>query len=176
MVLPPPVTRALRLALKLGVVLAFAAPLVTRLVVGWTFWETGSGKLAHPENVVQFFTTLGIPMPELNAAFVARLEYWGGLALIAGLATRFFAFMLSSTMVVALLTADKEDFLEKWMTGGLPVLTEVSPFLLLMLMSWLLFYGPGWASVDAVVAWFARRRGLLPELADKPAAETSETS
>ena len=175
----PAVKRALGLALKVAVVLSAIAPLLTRIIVGYTFYETGMGKLARPEGVTAFFTGLGIPFPALNAAFVSRLEYWGGLALLVGLGTRFFAFMLSSTMVVALLTADKDAFLENWANGlsglttaaGLGDAPAVAPFLLLALMSWLIFHGPGWASIDAVVAWAARKRGLLPAAEPSPAAE-----
>ena len=40
--------------------------------------------------------------PELNAAFVARVEYYGAILLILGLFTRFAALGLLSTMAVAL--------------------------------------------------------------------------
>jgi putative oxidoreductase len=175
----PAVKRALGFGLKAALVLSAIAPLVTRVIVGYAFYESGMGKLARPEVVTTFFADLGIPFPALNAAFVSRLEYWGGLALLVGLGTRLFAFLLSSTMVVALLTADKEAFLENW-AGGLSGLTTAAglgdapataPFLLLALMSWLIFHGPGWASVDAVVAWAARKRGLLPAAETSPLAE-----
>ena len=87
--------------------LMFLPPLLTRLLMGQAFYQTGSGKLAHMERVVDFFTSLGIPFPELNAAFVARVEFYGGIALILGLLTRLAAAGLLSTMVVALMTADR---------------------------------------------------------------------
>ena len=166
----PAVTRVIRVVLRVGLVLAFVAPLASRAVAGWTFYESGAGKLENPDGVVRFFTMLGIPFPGLNAAFVSRLEYWGGLALLVGLGTRLFALLLSSTMVVALLTADKEAFLEKWTEGGLSAIPEVSPVLLLLLLSWLVTHGPGWLSLDALVARFARRRGLW-SADDKPAID-----
>ena len=176
MAVPPVVARGARLALRVGLVLAFVAPLASRLVAGYTFYETGSGKLANPAGVLAFFTELGIPMPELNAAFVSRLEYYGGMAILVGLGTRFFSFFLSSTMVVALLTADKDGLLEKWNEGGLSSIPEVAPVLLLLLMSWLIFYGPGWLSLDAIVTQVARRKGWLPEAAQPSTSADSRAA
>jgi putative oxidoreductase len=184
MSVPAAVTRGLRLGAKVAFVLSAIAPLVTRVLVGYTFYESGMGKLARPEGVTAFFAELGIPFPALNAAFVSRLEYWGGLAILIGLGTRLFAVLLSSTMVVALLTADKEAFLENWANGfsglttaaGLGETSAVAPFLLLVLMSWLVFHGPGWASLDAVVAWAAKRRGLYPGHESAPPAEIHQAA
>ena len=65
------------------------------------------------ERTVGFFTDLGIPFPAANAAFIARLEFYGGMLLIVGLGTRIVASLLGSTMVVALMTADKEALPER---------------------------------------------------------------
>ena len=111
---PASLKRAAELGLKVAAALSFLAPLLTRLVVGQAFFLTGRGKWQHFENTVTFFTELGIPFPEANAAFVASLELVGGICLILGLFTRFMSAGLLSTMVVALLTADKERFLESW--------------------------------------------------------------
>ena len=80
--------------------------------MGQAFFLTGRGKLENFPRTVEFFTNLGIPMPELNAAFVSRLEFYGGMLLIVGLATRLVAAGLASTMVVALMTADKQTLLD----------------------------------------------------------------
>jgi putative oxidoreductase len=150
--------RARALGLKLAAVLAFLAPLVTRLVMGQAFYQTGSGKIANFANTVSFFTELGIPMPEANAFFVSRLEFWGGLLLIVGLATRLVALGLASTMLVALLTADRESFLDALRGAGDAGLTDVVPFVYLLFLVWLVLFGPGMVSLDAFVArWLERR-------------------
>ena len=64
-----------RFGLKVLGALAFLAPLATRLVLGQAFFLTGRGKLENFPRTVEFFASLGIPMPELNAAFVSRLVY-----------------------------------------------------------------------------------------------------
>lgn len=148
----PVVTRAGNLGLRVAGWLGFLPALLTRLVIGYAFYQTGSGKLAHFENTVAFFTDLGIPMPELNAAFVSRLEYWGGLALVVGLLTRLAALGLCSTMVVALLTADKANFLTALAGSGEVGLTDVVPVVYGLFLSWLIVKGPGALSVDAVLA------------------------
>jgi putative oxidoreductase len=138
-------------SLKVLTALSFLAPLLTRLVIGWAFHLTGNGKLENFERTVDFFTSLEIPMPAVNAAFVARLECWGGLLLMAGLCTRLVAFLLSSTMVVALLTADRATFLGALKGTGEAGLTDVSAFVFLLFLLWLVLVGPGLLSLDALL-------------------------
>jgi len=153
--------RSRALALKLAAALAFLAPLATRLVMGQAFYQTGSGKIENFANTVSFFTALGIPMPEANAFFVSRLEFWGGLLLLVGLATRLVAAGLASTMVVALATADRDPFLDALRGTGDGGLTDVTPFVYLLFLGWLALAGPGALSLDALVArWLDRP---LPE-------------
>lgn len=154
---PAQVRRVVEIALKVAALVAFLPPLVTRLVLGHAFYLTGKGKLANPENVVGFFTSLGIPMPELNAAFVSNLEFYGGLLLVAGLLTRVVAAGLASTMIVALLTADRESFVGAIRGTGEAGPTDVAAFVFLVLLSWLVIYGPGLVSLDALVARWLRK-------------------
>src|SRR5215472_5050251 len=121
--------------LLLSGVLAFLPPLLTRLVMGQAFFLTGRGKLAHFANTVEFFASLGIPLPELNAAFVSRLEFYGGIALVLGLSTRLVALGLASTMVVALATADKQSFLEALRMSGDKGLPDITPFVYLLFLT-----------------------------------------
>ena len=154
-------TRAL--ALKLAAALAFLAPLVTRLVIGQAYYQTGSGKIANFANTVSFFGELGIPYPEANAFFVSRLEFWGGLLLVVGLLTRLVAAGLASTMIVAMATADREDFLGALRGTGEKGLTDVVPFVYFLFLLWLVLFGPGPVSLDAlVVRWLERRKSPLP--------------
>jgi len=124
--------------------LSFLAPLITRLFVGLTFHATGHGKLQDLSKVTGFFSDLGIPFPGANAAFIATLEFVGGICLILGLGTRIFSLLLSATMIVALLTADRVNLIAKFPDS----LTDVAPFVLLISLGWLVFYGPGPVSVD----------------------------
>ena len=86
--------------------------LVSRLTIaGVIFIQTGWGKLHHLDKVIQFFAmSLGIPAPQIQAPFVAGVEFGGGLLVLMGLFTRFVAAVpLIGTMVVAILTAKMKD-------------------------------------------------------------------
>ena len=148
---PASLKRTAELGLKVAAALSFLAPLLTRIVVGQAFFLTGRGKWQNFENTVTFFTELGIPYPEVNAAFVASLELAGGICLILGLFTRFMSASLLSTMVVALLTADKQRFLESWSPASDVGPLDVSPFVFLLFFLWLALYGPGAVSMDALL-------------------------
>src|SRR5437588_4351356 len=82
--------------------------LIVRLYWGYQFMQTGWGKLHNLSGVTDFFTSLGIPAPHLNAIFVANLEFIGGILLILGLANRLLGLVLTGNMLVAYLTADRE--------------------------------------------------------------------
>jgi putative oxidoreductase len=154
---PVPVQRVLGLGLRVAAVLAFLPPLLTRLAVGQAFYLTGRGKIANPDNVAQFFTDLGIPFPAANAAFVSRLEYYGGMLLIVGLLTRIAAVLLGSTMMVALLTAHRQELLDALAGTGEAGLTDMVALVYLLFLLWLAVAGPGVVSLDA-----ALKRWLLP--------------
>lgn len=134
------------------------APLLARLGFGQAFVVTGLGKLDNLPRVVEFFASLGIPLPSVQAPLIATLELVGGIALLLGLATRTFAFLLACTMVVALLTHDGPALL-----AALPLrddATQVAPIAPLLTFVWLLAHGAGPVSVDALLARH-RRGGAL---------------
>lgn len=169
MPVPSVIQKTSGLGLRVAAVLAFLPPLLTRLVIGQAFFFTGRGKLQNPEGVVSFFTDLGIPFPAANAAFVSRLEYYGGMLLIAGLLTRVVALLLGSTMVVALMTADKTDFLAALFNTGDKGLTDVVPVVYFLFLLWLVIAGPGALSLDALL----KRWLLRPAPSEATAAATA---
>ena len=126
--------------------------LLVRLVIGEAFFQAGQGKWAHLDRTIGFFEGLGIPFPGANAVFIATLELIGGLALILGLGTRLFSTLLVSTMVVALLTAEREGFLSALLHQGDQSLTDITAFVYLLFLSLLMTQGPGALSLDRLVA------------------------
>jgi len=152
------VRKASEVGLKILGPLDFVPGILTRLVVGFAFYDSGGGKLAHMENTVGFFTDLGIPFPEFNAAFVARLEYYGGMLLLAGVLTRIVALFLSASMIVALLTADRQSFIEAFTRTSEIGLSDVVPFVLGVFLSWLVIQGPGALSIDALIKRALRKK------------------
>ena len=124
------------------------APLLTRLVIGHAFVQTGIGKWQNIHDTVDFFASLGLPAPAANAAFIASLEVVGGAALIVGIGTNLFAALLSSTMVVAILTADRANFIGALTGSGEQALIDILPVMFLMPLTWLIAFGAGPISID----------------------------
>jgi len=156
--------RAAALGLRGAAALSFLAPLLTRIALGNAFFLTGRGKLEHLDNFTGFFTELGIPFPALNAAVVARIEFYGAILLVLGLFTRIASAGLLSTMIVALLTADRNSFLQSWNPDTEAGPLDIAPFVNLLLLAWLTFLGPGWLSLDALIArWLGLGREGKPQ-------------
>jgi putative oxidoreductase len=147
-----------RLGLKVARSLAFLAPLLTRVTVGYAFALTGWGKLTvFHDNLVSLMSDLGIPFAEQQAWLVGGLEFVGGIALILGLGTRLFATALLATMLVAILTAERAAFLQAWLPTGDVGPLDIAPYVFFLLLSWLALYGPGPISLDRLLA---KRLGL----------------
>ena len=155
---------AVRAARKATVLVQPILPLLTRLVIGHAFVVAGLGKLRHFEATVSFFVSIGIPMPELNAAFIATLELVGGAALVIGLGTRVFAALLSSSMIVALFTAHASEVRQALNLAGSPALSDITAFVYLLFLGWLVALGAGAVSADRVLAG----RFGLPDPGSKP--------
>jgi len=130
--------------------------LAVRLYWGWQFMQTGWGKLHHLDRVTQFFTSLGIPAPGLNAGFVSGLELVGGVLLALGLASRPVALLFVGDMLVAYITADREAILSLLSDPDKFVGAAPCTFLCASLL--ILIFGPGRFSLDALVErWFTKR-------------------
>ena len=126
--------------------LEFLPPLLTRLTVGWVFAESGWGKLHNIQGVTEYFVSLGIPMAQYQAPFVAGVELVGGSLLMIGLFTRVISLPLIATMAVAILTAKKEEI------SVASDLYGMSEFLMIVALVWLVVYGPGAISLDKLLA------------------------
>ncbi len=124
--------------------------LAVRLYWGWQFMQTGWGKLTDIGKVVNFFTSLGIPAPALNANFIASLEFGGGLLLILGLGSRLIALPLAIDMLVAYIAADREALLS--IISNPDKFTGAAPYTFLIASLLVLIFGPGKASMDALLA------------------------
>jgi putative oxidoreductase len=123
--------------------------LVLRLVWGWQFLTDGLGKLQNHVRVADFFTTLGIPMPGLNAWFVGGLEMVGGVLLFLGLFSRPIAFLLTGNMFVAYLTADRPALFGVF--HDLDAFLKADPSWYLFVSVIVLTLGPGAISLDRLL-------------------------
>jgi putative oxidoreductase len=123
--------------------------LVVRLYWGYQFAQAGWGKLQHLDNVVQFFTKLGIPAPAIQAPFVVWLEIVGGILLALGLGSRLLALLLAGDMLVAFVTADHDAFAGFFSDPDTFVKATPCTFLIAALI--ILIFGPGKFSIDALI-------------------------
>src|SRR6266567_332301 len=134
--------------------------LAIRLYWGWQFWQAGWGKLSDISKTVDYFTSLGIPAPALNAHFVAVLEAGGGILLILGLGSRLIALPLLIDMIMAYVTADREAL------GS--IFTDpdkfyaAAPYTFLFASLPILVFGPGKLSVDTLIARYRKKKQAAP--------------
>ena len=121
-------------------------PTLARLTVGLVFIGTGWGKLHTLPDVTDYFSSLGIPMPGLNARIAAGTEFFGGILVLVGLATRIAVLPMAFTMVIAILTAKRGDI------HGLTDLVGFEEWSYLVFFVWLAVAGAGPLSLDRLIA------------------------
>lgn len=130
--------------------------LFVRLYWGWQFAQTGWGKLHNLPHVVEFFTSLGIPAPALNAYFVSGLECFGGLLLAVGLGSRLLALVFTVDMLVAYITADRAALFSIFSKPD--DFYAAAPYTFLVASLIILIFGPGRFALDYILGrWWQRQ-------------------
>jgi putative oxidoreductase len=124
--------------------------LAVRLYWGWQFVQTGWGKMHHIAKITGFFMSLNIPFPAFNAHFISGLEFFGGLLLILGLASRLTGLLLAGNMLVAYWTADHDALVSIFSNPGKFYVADPYTFLFASLL--VLIFGAGALSLDALIA------------------------
>ena len=127
-----------------------------RLYWGWQFWQAGHGKLSDVAKVVDYFTNLGIPAPSLSAHFIAWLEAIGGILLILGLGSRIISLLLAADMTVAFVVADREALGSIFSDPD--KFYAAAPYTFLLASLLVLIFGPGWLSLDTLIARYRKKR------------------
>jgi putative oxidoreductase len=147
--------------------------LLLRVYFFWQLFLTGQGKLAHIEKISDYFASLGIPLPTLNAYMAGGTETFGSLLLMIGFASRLTAIPITVVMAVAYLTADLEAVTGIFSDPDKFVKADPFPYLMSALI--VLAFGPGKLSVDALIKriWGAFRRGLTNRSQNFGASATS---
>jgi len=102
------IEKAYTLLFKTGNFTQLLLLLFFRLNWGYQFFVSGRGKLAHHSDIVDFFSSLHLPMPDVTAWFVAGVECVGGILLILGLGARPVGLILAVNMTVAYLAVDDD--------------------------------------------------------------------
>ncbi|QBF81526.1 DoxX family protein [Shewanella maritima] len=94
------------------------APLALRIYLAPVLMQAGYTKLSAFEDTAAWFGNpdwgLGLPMPEVMVALAAGTEFFGGILLLIGLATRVVAIPMMFTMLVA-------AFAVHWENGWLAI-------------------------------------------------------
>ena len=123
--------------------------LALRLYFFWQLFLTGEGKLSNIGKVSEYFTSLHIPLPTLNAYFIGSLECFGSLLLMIGLGSRLLSLLIVISMTVAYLAADFEAVSSFFSDPDKFVKADPFPFLLTAVI--VLVFGPGSFSIDALI-------------------------
>lgn len=116
--------------------------LFMRLILAYGFWGPGMMKWDNIDNVSQWFGSMGIPFPTLNAYMSASTEVGGAILLLLGLGTRLISIPLMVVMLVAIFTVHLGNGFEASNNGF-----EIPLYYLIMLVT-LLVYGGGKISAD----------------------------
>jgi putative oxidoreductase len=130
--------------------------LALRLYFFWQLFLIGEGKLSNIGKVSEFFASLHIPLPTLNAYFIGSLECFGSLLLIIGLGSRLLSLLIVISMSVAYLAADFEAVSSIFSDPDKFVKADPFPFLLTAVI--VLVFGPGLFSIDALMKRILHRR------------------
>jgi putative oxidoreductase len=138
----------------LGLVSYLPSPflLLVRLYWGWQLAQSGWGKLHHLSNVGEYFGTLGLPMPTQMAVFIACVEFFGGIFLALGLASRITALVLTVNLTMAYLIGDREALLSFFSDPDKFI--AAAPFAFLLVAVIVLIFGSGKISADTAIGFF----------------------
>jgi len=120
--------------------------LIIRIIIAYGFWGPGIMKWNNIGNVAEWFGSLGIPFPTLNAYLSAATEIGGAILLILGLGTRIISIPLMIVMLVAVFTVHLGNGFEAGNNGF-----EIPLYYLTMLFT-LLIFGGGKISIDFFIS------------------------
>ena len=149
--------RYLKFSLPSAGVLQSLFILAVRLYWGWQFATNGWGKLHNLSGVTEYFTSLNIPMPGFTAHMVATLEFTGGILLFLGLGSRLISIALTVNMLNAYYFGDHEALLSFFKDPG--KFYAADPYTFLFASLFVLVFGPGMFSLDALIYRALGREG-----------------
>ena len=88
-----------------------------RLILAYGFYTPAMMKWGNISGIAEWFGSMGIPFPTLNAYLAASTEMAAVILLPLGLATRFISIPLIITMVVAIVTVHLSNGFEAGNNG-----------------------------------------------------------
>lgn len=120
-------------------------PLFFRLILAYGFYQPAVQKLKNLSGTSDFFASLGIPFPYINAIMATGTENLGYILLFLGLGIRFITVPLMFVMLVAIYTVHWQHGFYCSKNG-----IEVPFYYFFMLLS-LLISGAGRISLDYLI-------------------------
>lgn len=127
--------------------------LAIRLYWGWQFAQDGWGKLTHLSRVAGFFASLNLPAPATTAAFVATVEFVGGILFAAGIASRLVSLVLFVNMTMAYLSVPDDRVNFSHILSNPSDFYGATPYTYWFAALLILILGPGLIAADT---WLAR--------------------
>ena len=119
--------------------------LMMRLILAVGFFGPAMMKLKNVSGIAEWFASMNIPLPTLNAYMATATESLGVVLLVLGLGTRIISFPLIITMIVAIVTVHWGHGFEAGDNGF-----EIPLYYMIMLFT-LMVYGPGKISLDNLI-------------------------
>jgi len=116
--------------------------LFMRIILAIGFYGPAMMKIKNFNSIVEWFGSIGIPLPTLNTYLATTTETLGFILLFLGLGIRIITIPLMITMVVAIVTVHLGHGFEAGNNGF-----EIPLYYLIMLFT-LLVYGSGKFSLD----------------------------
>lgn len=116
--------------------------LFIRLILAYGFFKPAMMKIKDIGAIAQWFESIHIPLPTLNAYLATGTEILGVILLTLGLFSRFISIPLIVTMIVAIVTVHWENGFEAGENGF-----EIPLYYIIMLFT-LIVYGSGRISLD----------------------------
>ena len=113
-----------------------------RLILAIGFFGPAKMKLSNIDGIIQWFESMHMPLPALNAHLATATESLGVVLLVLGLGTRIISIPLLITMIVAIITVHLGHGFEAGNNGF-----EIPLYYIIMLFT-LIVYGGGKYSLD----------------------------
>jgi putative oxidoreductase len=119
--------------------------LAVRLILAYGFYNPAIMKWQNINSIAEWFGSMGIPLPALNAYMAASTEMAGVILLTLGLANRIISIPLIFVMIVAIVTVHLGNEFEAGNNGF-----EIPVYYILLLLA-ILIHGAGKLSVDNII-------------------------
>ncbi|MBH2003267.1 MAG: DoxX family protein [Sphingobacteriia bacterium] len=123
----------------------FLPLLLIRLALAYGFLNPALMKLKDINSIAEWFGSIGIPAPLLNAWLATGTETLGVILLTLGLGSRLISIPLIITMIVAIVTVHGTNGFEAGENGY-----EIPLYYIIFLIT-ILFYGSGQLSLDYLI-------------------------